>query len=106
MPPLQAHQTTSNWSAKTPWWLEYLAAAPTVVNEFGNEFTTSPFAGQTSRELRVWPEQKLLMIMYFRCSSVIHACTRPATNDWRIRFFALSDPVHPLLVSTYFLRLS
>src|SRR5713226_6395052 len=81
-------------------------AAPTFLNEFGDEFTTGTFAGQTSRELRVWPEQKLLMIMYFRCSSIIHACTRPATNDWRIRFFALSDPVHPLLVSTYFLRLS
>src|SRR6266851_3660957 len=76
-------------------------AAPTVVNEFGDEFTTGVFAGQTSRELRVWPEQKLLMIMYFRCSSFIHACTRPATDDWRIRFFDLSDPVHPALVSTY-----
>ena len=76
-------------------------AAPTVVNEFGDEFTTGTFAGQTSRELRVWAEQKLLMIMYFRCSSFIHACTRPATDDWRIRFFDLSDPVHPSLVSTY-----
>src|SRR5712691_10733321 len=76
-------------------------AAPTFLNEFGDEFTTGTFAGQTSRELRVWPEQKLLMIMYFRCSSFIHACTRPATDDWRIRFFDLSDPVHPALVSTY-----
>ncbi len=76
-------------------------AAPTFLNEFGNEFTTGTFAGQTSRELRVWPEQKLLMVMYFRCSSIIHACTRPATDDWRIRFFDLSDPVHPALVSTY-----
>jgi hypothetical protein len=76
-------------------------AAPTFVNEFGDEFTTGTFAGQTSRELRVWPQQKLLMIMYFRCSSFIHACTRPATDDWRIRFFDLTDPVHPLLVSTY-----
>src|SRR5262249_3259607 len=41
------------------------------------------------------------MVMYFRCSSFIHACTRPATDDWRIRFFDLSDPVHPALVSTY-----
>jgi len=76
-------------------------AAPTVVNEFGDEFTTGTFAGQTSRELRVWPQQKLLMVMYFRCSRFIHACTRPAVDDWRIRFFDLSDPVHPVLVSTY-----
>jgi hypothetical protein len=76
-------------------------ATPTVVNEFGAEFTTGTFAAQTSRELRVWPAQKLLAVMYFRCSKFIHACTRPATNDWRIRFFDLRDPVHPVLVSTY-----
>src|SRR5262249_55100641 len=73
---------------------------PTFLNEFGDEFTTGVFAGQTSRELRVWPQQKLLMVMYFRCSSFIHACTRPATDDWRIRVFDLTDPVHPALVST------
>jgi hypothetical protein len=76
-------------------------ASPTVVNEFGTEFTTGTFPGQTSRELRVWPQQKLLMVMYFRCSRIIHACTRPAADDWRIRFFDLSDPVNPVLVSTY-----
>jgi hypothetical protein len=76
-------------------------ASPTFVNEFGAEFTTGTFAGQTSRELRVWPQQKLLMVMYFRCSRIIHACTRPAADDWRIRFFDLSDPVNPVLVSTY-----
>ena len=74
---------------------------PTIVGEFGTEFTTGALAGQTSRELRVWPEKKLLMVMYFRCSSFLHACTRPATNDWRIRFFDLKDPVHPQLISTY-----
>jgi hypothetical protein len=40
------------------------------------------------------------MIMYFRCSSVIHACP-PSPDTWRIRFFDISDPVHPTLVSTY-----
>ena len=73
---------------------------PTVVGEFGDEFVTGANAGQTSRELRVWPAQKLLMVMYFRCSSVIHACP-PSADTFRIRFFDLSDPVHPTLVSTY-----
>ena len=75
-------------------------AAPTVAGEFGEQFATGANAGQTSRELRVWPQQKLLMVMYFRCSSVIHACP-PSADTWRIRFFDLSDPVHPTLVSTY-----
>ncbi len=75
-------------------------ASPTVVGEFGQEFVTGANEGQTSRELRVWPAQKLLMIMYFRCSSVIHACP-PSADTFRIRFFDLTDPVHPTLLSTY-----
>jgi hypothetical protein len=75
-------------------------ANPTVVGEFGQEFVTDANEGQTSRELRVWPAQKLLMVMYFRCSSTIHACP-PSADTFRIRFFDLTDPVHPTVVSTY-----
>src|SRR6266496_3294401 len=74
---------------------------PTVVGEIG-----SPYAGQvgiTTRELRVWPQQKLLMVMTFRCSSLIHAC--PVGNDntfpFDIKFFDLTDPVHPTFISSY-----
>src|SRR2546422_1894223 len=76
-------------------------ATPTVVGEIG-----SPYAGQvgiTTRELRVWPQKKLLMVTTFRCSSVIHAC--PPGNDttfpFDIKFFDLSDPVHPAFISSY-----
>ncbi len=76
-------------------------ANPTVVGEIG-----PPYAGQvgiTTRELRVWPQQKLLMVMTFRCSSVIHVC--PPGNDttfpFDIKFFDLSDPVHPAFISSY-----
>ncbi len=76
-------------------------ANPTVVGEIG-----LPYAGQvgiTTRELRVWPQKKLLMVMTFRCSSVIHAC--PPGNDtifpFDIKFFDLSDPVHPAFISSY-----
>lgn len=74
---------------------------PRVVGEFGAEFATGANLGQTSRELRVLPAQRLLAVMYFRCSAVIHAC--PQSPDvWRIRFFDLAaDPVHPPLVATY-----
>jgi hypothetical protein len=74
--------------------------APTVVGRFGEEFVSGANQGQTSRELRVWPEQKMLMVMYFRCSSAIHACP-PSADTFQIRFFDLSDPVHPALVSSY-----
>src|SRR5262249_18402696 len=57
--------------------------------------------GQTSRELRVWPAQGLLMVMYFRCSRVIHVCPQTA-QSFRIRFFDLAaDPVNPPLIATY-----
>jgi hypothetical protein len=76
-------------------------AAPTVAGEFGTEYVSGANAGQTSRELRVWPAQELLMVMYFRCSSVIHACP-PSADTFRIRFFDLAaDPVNPPLIATY-----
>src|SRR5215472_12318089 len=74
---------------------------PEVVGEIG-----PPFAGNvgiTTRELRVWPQQKLLVVMTFRCSHVIHAC--PAGNDttfpFKFEFFDLSDPVHPRFIESY-----
>jgi hypothetical protein len=76
-------------------------ASPTVVGEFGNEFVTGANVGQTSRELRVWPGQKLLMVMYFRCSRVIHVCPQTAQR-FSIRFFDLgANPVNPPLLATY-----
>ncbi len=76
-------------------------ATPTVVGEIG-----PPHAGQvgiTTRELRVWPQKKLLMVMTFRCSSTIHVC--PPGNDttfpFDIKFFDLTDPVHPAFISSY-----
>src|SRR5262249_20252150 len=76
-------------------------SAPTVVGEFGTEFVTGANVGQTSRELRVIPQQKLLMVMYFRCSRFIHACPRSA-QSFRIRFFDLAaNPLNPPLIATY-----
>ncbi len=81
-------------------------ASPTVVGEIG-----PPNAGQvgiTTRELRVWPQKKLLIVMKFRCSSVIHAC--PPGNDttfpFRIDFYDLSDPIHPSFIGSHVTRSS
>ncbi len=66
-----------------------------------------PFEAQrylTSRELRVIPDQKLLVVLNFKCSSVIHACAKPplgvkvASN---FTFYDISEPAHPRYVSTY-----
>jgi hypothetical protein len=74
---------------------------PRVVGEFGTEFASGANLGQTSREMRVLPDQRLLAVMYFRCSSVIHACP-PSADVFSIRFFDVAaDPVHPPLLATY-----
>lgn len=76
-------------------------ASPNVVGEFGTEFVSGANSGQTTRELRVWPAQGLLMVMYLRCNQFIHAC--PQTEDnFSIRFFDLAaNPVNPPLIATY-----
>ena len=76
-------------------------AHPRDVGEIGPPYAA--LTGITTRELRVWPQQKLLVVMSFRCSSVIHAC--PAGTDttfpFDFKFFDLSDPVHPRFISSY-----
>jgi hypothetical protein len=74
---------------------------PRVVGEIGR-----PDEGQvgiTSRELRVWPQQKLLMVMNFNCSSLIHACTPAPEEEWNIKFYDLTGrhARRPKLISTY-----
>jgi hypothetical protein len=75
---------------------------PKVVGEITEE---QGGIGQTSRELRVWPQQKLLMVMNFQCSALIHRCASPAevagSLDDAIRFYDLTDPAKPKLISTY-----
>src|SRR5262245_22406565 len=82
-------------------------ANPTVVGEIPVSVAVPNAAGEpagvTSRELRVWPEKKLLIELTFRCSRVIHACPRgnDTTFPFAYRFFDLKDPVHPRLISTH-----
>ena len=75
---------------------------PKVVNEVLEQ---QGGIGATSRELRVWPQQKLLMVMNFQCSALIHRCSSAAdaagSQASAIRFYDLSNPVRPTLISTY-----
>ena len=76
-------------------------ANPTVAGEIGK-----PFAGNigiTTRELRVWPDKKLLIVMNFRCSTALHACEAGTDKQFPfdISFFDLSDPIKPKFISRY-----
>ncbi len=80
---------------------------PTVVGEIPASVAAPNAAGQpagvTSRELRIWPEKKLLIELSFRCSRVIHSCPRgnDTTFPFDYKFFDLSDPVHPQLIGRH-----
>ena len=64
---------------------------PTIVNEIGPPFAANP--SETTRELRIWQEQKILIVLTFTCSAVIHHCEGSVTPNFR--FFDLSDPANP-----------
>jgi hypothetical protein len=72
-----------------------------TVGEIGPPHAGLP--GITTRELRVWPRQKLLVVMTFRCSAAIHDCApgTDATFGFGLDFYSLEDPAHPRFLSTY-----
>jgi hypothetical protein len=74
--------------------------APVVVDEIGPPAEGNP--GETSRELRVWPEQRLLIVLNFACDPEIHLCV-PRDTAPTIRFYDIrgSRAASPRLVSTY-----
>lgn len=75
---------------------------PTVVSEIGPPHAGT--IGMTSRELRVWHEQGILIVMNFGCSSLIHACTGDVVTYERanFKFFDLkADPLHPPLLASW-----
>lgn len=78
-------------------------AAPSVVGQIGPPNEGLPSV--TSRELRVWPQQKVLLVMNFQCSALLHVCASQAdvtgSEISNIDFYDISDPTNPKLVSTY-----
>ena len=76
-------------------------SSPTVVGEMGPPY--AGLRGISTRELRVWPEKQLLVIMSFRCSSFLHACVpgNDKTFPFDLKFFDLSDPVNPRFIASY-----
>jgi hypothetical protein len=75
--------------------------APEVVKEIGPPNEANP--GETSREMRVWRSQDLLLVMnlYSNCGE-IHGCTPTEAAD-NFRFYDISgkNAADPKLVATY-----
>jgi len=76
---------------------------PRVVHEIGPPAEANP--GESSRELRVWPEKNLLIVMNFQCERAGHACAGSANRTVQptFRFYDIRRrrARAPRLVSTY-----
>ncbi len=58
--------------------------------------------GETSRELRVWPQQNLLIVMNFTCSAFIHDCADvPVTPTFKFYDLTGKLAAQPRLLTTY-----
>jgi hypothetical protein len=81
-------------------------SGPEVVGQIGPPNEGMP--GGSSRELRILPEQELLMVLSHACSELLHHCLSPSLSGASyfrsvIRFYDISgdDAGAPKLVSTY-----
>ena len=82
-------------------------SAPRIVGEIGPPDEGNP--GESSRELRILPQQGLLMVLNHGCSEAIHRCASAATTvgfaptDSNIRFYDITgaNAAAPKLVSEY-----
>ena len=74
---------------------------PSVVGQIGPPLEGN--VGETSRELRIWPQQNLLMVLNHGCSELIHRCVGGQAVRSTIRFYDISgaNARSPELVSTF-----
>ena len=75
---------------------------PRVVGEVNQPAAGN--VGESSRELRVWPQRKMLVVQNVSCSKGLHNCSTPsAPVTPSFKFFDLSgrNAAHPKLLSTY-----
>lgn len=58
--------------------------------------------GESTRELRVWPQKRLLIVESVSCSRALHACT-PTSVTPTFKFFDLTgrNAARPKLIATY-----
>lgn len=77
--------------------------APQVVHQIGRPAAANP--GESTRELRVWPERDLLLSLNFECHAVGHACAGQPAGEVQptVRFFDIRGDLaaRPRLLATY-----
>ena len=75
-------------------------ADPEVVYQIGPPEEGLP--GQTSRELRVWPDEELLFVLNFDCDPGLHDCERSSAPPY-INCYDISGPnaAQPKLIAMY-----
>ena len=73
---------------------------PTVVHEIGPP--DEGIAGETSRELRVWPSQHLLIVLNFPCDPGPHDCVS-GRDESMVRFYDIGGTraKEPVLIAVY-----
>jgi hypothetical protein len=74
---------------------------PTVIGEIGPPAAAN--VGETSRELRVWPQQRLLIVQNVGCSKALHDCNPVGPVTPTFRFFDLTgkNARQPRLLATF-----
>jgi len=74
--------------------------SPQVVYQIGPP--EAGMIGQTSRELRVWPEQELLLVLSFDCEAGLHDC-EPSVSPPHVSFYDISgaNAAQPGLIAIY-----
>ena len=77
-------------------------ANPQIVHQIGPPAEGNP--GETSRELRIWPEQELLLVLNFECEAILHDCAQSFVPP-NINFYDISgaNAAVPVLVATHVL---
>ncbi len=63
--------------------------------------------GQTSRELRVWPEQEILLVLNFACEAGLHDCAQPIEPpNISVYDISAANAAAPSLIGKYVLPLT
>jgi len=70
---------------------------PTVVHEIGPPWEGNP--GESSRELRVWQEEEILIVLHTNCGGAsAHLCSAPSENNFRFYDISGEHAAEPQLI--------
>jgi len=73
-------------------------ARPRIAGKLGAPDTANP--GESSRELRVWPSQDILIVLHTNCGGRgAHECTAPSKNDFRFFDISGANATSPKLIT-------